>query len=87
MPGTSPNKAKDANDSAFLGEFYNNSRLHHISTMGANFKKYVAGLREERGNNGEAALFPARKELRGRQLYKHGVFRENLFSDNFSKRI
>ena len=60
---TSPNKsARDANDSAFLGEFYNNSRLHHISTMGANFKKYVAGLREERG---EEASFPAREELRG----------------------
>ena len=61
--GTSPNKsAKDANDSAFLGEFYNNSRLHHISTMGANFKNYVAKLREEQGR--EEASFPAREELR-----------------------
>ena len=62
--GTSPIKsAKDANDSAFLGEFYNNSRLHHISTMGANFKNYVAKLREERGR--DDASFPAREELRG----------------------
>ena len=59
---TSPSKAKDANDSSFLGEFYNNSRLHHISTMGANFKKYVAELRDARGG-GEGG-FPAREELR-----------------------
>ena len=30
--------------------------------MGANFKKYVAGLREEKGR--DEALFPAREELR-----------------------
>jgi hypothetical protein len=31
-------RAKDAADPAFLGEFFQNSRLHHISTMGANAK-------------------------------------------------
>ncbi len=31
-------KAKDAADPSFLGEFFQNSRLHHISTMGANAK-------------------------------------------------
>lgn len=31
----------------FLSEFYNNSRLHHISTMGAMFKEYVVKLREK----------------------------------------
>ena len=31
----------NANDANFLGEFYNNSRLHHISSMGANFKRQV----------------------------------------------
>ena len=35
----------------FSGEFYNNSRLHHISTMGANFKEYVNQLRNE--HNGD----------------------------------
>lgn len=35
--GGSP-KAKDAADPNFLGEFFQNSRLHHISTMGANAK-------------------------------------------------
>ena len=35
---TSPFKAKDAKDPKFLGEFFQNSRLHHISTMGANAK-------------------------------------------------
>ena len=35
--GGSP-KAKDAADPSFLGEFFQNSRLHHISTMGANAK-------------------------------------------------
>ena len=39
-------KAKDAKDENFLGEFYNNSRLHHISTMGASFKEYVNELRQ-----------------------------------------
>ncbi|PSN51751.1 hypothetical protein C0J52_05266 [Blattella germanica] len=37
---------KTAAESGFLSEFYNNSRLHHISTMGATFKQYVSELRE-----------------------------------------
>ena len=36
--------AKDATDSRFLGEFFNNSRLHHIATMGANAKDYATLL-------------------------------------------
>ncbi|XP_046625022.1 DNA repair protein REV1 isoform X1 [Neodiprion virginianus] len=31
----------------FLSEFYNNSRLHHISTMGAVFKDYINELRDK----------------------------------------
>jgi len=54
----SPFKAKDATDPRFLGEFYQNSRLHHISTMGANSKDYVNKLREK--HNGP---FPARDKL------------------------
>ena len=33
--------AKDATDPRFLGEFFQNSRLHHISTMGANAKARI----------------------------------------------
>ncbi len=47
-------------DDKFLGEFYNNSRLHHISTMGANFKSYVAELR----NTDSDHTFPGREKLR-----------------------
>jgi len=35
---------KTANEN-FLEEFYNNSRLHHISTQGATFKQYINELR------------------------------------------
>ncbi|XP_014282897.1 DNA repair protein Rev1 [Halyomorpha halys] len=37
--------AKTASDERFLSEFYSNSRLHHISTMGSIFKQYVNELR------------------------------------------
>lgn len=47
-------------DQNFLGEFYNNSRLHHISTMGANFKTYVADLRTKNPDR----KFPAREKLK-----------------------
>ena len=50
--------AKDASDANFLGEFYSNSRLHHISSMGASFKRYVAELREKSDGS-----FPGREEL------------------------
>ena len=56
----SPQKAKDARDSRFLGEFYSNSRLHHISSMGARAKEYVTSLREAKASKDE---FPARKRL------------------------
>merc|ERR1712051_836574 len=55
-------KAKDAKDEKFLGEFYNNSRLHHISTMGASFKEYVNELRSK--HNGDFSK--ARSKLRSR---------------------
>ena len=41
-PGTSSlPKAGDAN---FVSEFYNNSRLHYLSTWGAEFKKYTSDI-------------------------------------------
>ena len=55
-------KAKDSKDEKFLGEFYNNSRLHHISTMGASFKEYVNELRSK--HNGDFSK--ARSKLRSR---------------------
>jgi outer membrane biosynthesis protein TonB len=51
-------RAGDARDSSFVAEFYSNSRLHHISTAGAEFKAYVGKLRAQ--NNVE---FPGRDKL------------------------
>ena len=53
-------KNLDAKDKQFLTEFYNNSRLHLISTMKANFKNYVSQLRESKNNSTD---FPERKKL------------------------
>lgn len=43
----SDHSIKTASEAGFLSEFYSNSRLHHISTMGATFKQYVNDLREK----------------------------------------
>lgn len=43
--------ARTAVDSNFLTDFYNNSRLHHISTLGAKFKEYISELREKHDGN------------------------------------
>ena len=56
----SPNKKSlDAKDEKFMGEFYNNSRLHLISTMKSDFKKYVNQLR----NENKDMVFPKRQTL------------------------
>ncbi|EAA11364.4 AGAP005939-PA [Anopheles gambiae str. PEST] len=56
---TTPTKASlTATDPNFLTEFFNNSRLHHIATLGAGFKQYVAELREK-----ATGSFPARDTL------------------------
>ncbi|XP_053952642.1 DNA repair protein Rev1 [Anastrepha ludens] len=54
--------ARTAVDPQFLSEFYNNSRLHHIATLGASFKQYVSDLRERYSTND----FPARLKLKER---------------------
>ncbi len=62
--GPSSNKSSkplDAKDEKFLGEYYNNSRLHHISSMGAAFKEYVGDLRSSRS---PADLASARQRLK-----------------------
>lgn len=43
-----PMNSKNSN---FISEFYNNSRLHHIATMGATFKDYINELREKSKGN------------------------------------
>lgn len=54
---------KTAADPNFISEFYNNSRLHHISQLGAHFKQYVNDLREK-----SDFKFLARFDLRQRVL-------------------
>uniref|UniRef100_A0A1B0AQ86 DNA repair protein REV1 n=1 Tax=Glossina palpalis gambiensis TaxID=67801 RepID=A0A1B0AQ86_9MUSC len=54
------NTALTAVDPKFLNEFFNNSRLHHIATLGATFKQYISELRQQR--NGYD--FPARQQLK-----------------------
>ena len=49
----------DARDPKFLSEFFSNSRLHHISTWGAEYKAYVSRLQAE-----GATDFPGRDRLR-----------------------
>ncbi|KAH8371431.1 hypothetical protein KR093_007491 [Drosophila rubida] len=56
----STGRALTAVDPAFLGEFYKNSRLHHIATLGAGFKQYVCDLRQAQQNK----PFQKREELR-----------------------
>lgn len=57
--GESPTKGHSMSTAnpKFLSEFYNNSRLHHISTMGAIFKQYVNEIKRK------GSSFPGRKRL------------------------
>ena len=51
---SSPSKNKSpakAGDPKFLSEFYSHSRLHHISTWGAEFRAYVNKLQKESGGS------------------------------------
>lgn len=52
---------KTARDPNFITEFYNNSRLHHISQLGAYFKQHVNDLRENSNFK-----YPARADLKSR---------------------
>lgn len=51
--------ARTAVDPNFLSEFYNNSRLHHIATLGASFKHYISQLRDSHDGS-----FPERLKLK-----------------------
>ncbi|CAB3247096.1 unnamed protein product [Arctia plantaginis] len=50
---------KTAADPEFIAEFYKNSRLHHISQLGACFKQHINELRENSNFQ-----FPAREQLK-----------------------
>ncbi|CAH3192237.1 unnamed protein product, partial [Porites evermanni] len=41
-----------AGDANFVSEFYNNSRLHYLSTWGAEFKKYTSEIIKSSAGNG-----------------------------------
>uniref|UniRef100_A0A1A9WC86 DNA repair protein REV1 n=1 Tax=Glossina brevipalpis TaxID=37001 RepID=A0A1A9WC86_9MUSC len=62
------NTALTAVDPKFLNEFFNNSRLHHIATLGAGFKQYISELRQQRVDQN----FPARQQLKEKlaKIYK-----------------
>lgn len=64
--GNTSNSAKTAVDPAFLGEFYKNSRLHHIATLGAGFKQYVCELRQAHGNQSFLKRAELRRQLKSR---------------------
>lgn len=67
---------KTATDQEFLSEFYNNSRLHHISTMGAVFKQYVNDLRSNENHK-----FSGRDQLLNREK-KLQEFKDELYEDD-----
>ncbi|XP_058790711.1 DNA repair protein REV1 [Phymastichus coffea] len=50
----------------FLTEFYNNSRLHHISTMGTMFKEYITDLRDKHDGR-----FPGLEFLKKQSIERH----------------
>lgn len=57
IPSPSKGHPMSTANPGFLSEFYNNSRLHYISTMGATFKQYVTELQSQ------DAGFPGRNGL------------------------
>ncbi|KAM3960202.1 rev1 DNA directed polymerase [Aphomia sociella] len=69
---------KTAADPNFISEFYNNSRLHHISQLGACFKQYVNELR---GNSNFS--FPLRIQLKEKVLMSN--MQSNSTKLNFDK--
>lgn len=73
--GNTSGVARTAVDPKFLSEFFNNSRLHHIATLGAGFKQYISELREQ----GTDKDFPARRELK-QKFIENNVPEVNVFN-------
>lgn len=71
-------RPKTAVDPSFISEFYNNSRLHHISQLGACFKQHINELREK-----SEFVFPVRNILKQRILALSSS--KNLHPVNFEK--
>lgn len=67
----SKNQARTANDPNFLAEFYNNSRLHHISTLGATFKQHISDLREAHAG-----------EFKDRQVLMNNITARESYEDS-----
>ncbi|XP_017777658.1 PREDICTED: DNA repair protein REV1 isoform X2 [Nicrophorus vespilloides] len=59
---------KTASDPSFLAEFYNNSRLHLIATLGAEFKQLVNDMREK--NTGK---YPGLEAITKREVNNKSV--------------
>ncbi|KAL4221825.1 deoxycytidyl transferase [Mactra antiquata] len=72
-----------AGDPKFLNEFYNNSRLHFLSTWKAEWKSYVNELQNKGAN------FPGREKLRQivlqREVTSDTVSERELTADNIFK--
>lgn len=68
--------AKTAVDEKFLSEFYSNSRLHHLSTMGAMFKQYVGELRDKHDGT-----FSGRKRILEWKLQNSDIQSQDNLSD------
>ncbi|CAH1782812.1 unnamed protein product [Owenia fusiformis] len=60
-------QTKDSRNEGFIKEFYDNSRLHLISTLGAEFKDFVTKLHQ----TGEK-VFPGRQ-----RLLEHGIYAQS----------
>ncbi|XP_061388767.1 DNA repair protein Rev1 [Musca vetustissima] len=72
--------ARTAVDPKFLSEFFNNSRLHHIATLGAGFKQYISDLRDQKTDT----EFPARMQLK-HKLMKNNVPEIEIFKEGSPK--
>lgn len=70
-----PVRAKNASEPTFLSEFYNNSRLHLISTMATTFKHLVNDTRKRNQTD-----FPGRQRLK--EWSEQNRTKDNLSEDN-----
>lgn len=68
-------RAKNASEPTFLSEFYNNSRLHLISTMAMTFKHLVNNTRKCNQTD-----YPGRQRLK--KWIEQNRTKENMFSQN-----
>lgn len=66
-------KAKTAVDPNFIKEFYNNSRLHHIATLGASFKQHILQIRKS-----HSGKFPELEKLKGTLPLSENDFSKNI---------